>query len=187
MWSLICMWLLVMVVGSWFWGLAAKVLVMLFNHSAFSFSLLMSVLSCLMVTSNFYGLLSVGVWTMGYGVVCTMSLMCWIWGVFWLVEGAGVGLYLAHFSIAGVSGPLGLFLPLAELVSVLVRPLTLGVRLATNISSGHVLMLMMSLLLGGVSLSVALTPLWLAVVCLEMFVALLQGVIYSMLVVIYVE
>lgn len=123
---------------------------------------------------------------MGYGAICAMSLMYWVWGVIWVVIDGGLRAYLAHFSIAGVRGSLGLFLPAAELVRVIVRPLTLGVRLATNISSGHVLMLIMAVIVRGVSLSAMIFPLWLAVVCLEVFVALLQGVIFSMLVVIYV-
>lgn len=123
---------------------------------------------------------------MGYGAICAMSLMYWVWGVIWVVIDGGLRAYLAHFSIAGVRGPLGLFLPAAELVRVIVRPLTLGVRLATNISSGHVLMLIMAVIVRGVSPSAMIFPLWLAVVCLEVFVALLQGVIFSMLVVIYV-
>ncbi|KAI0988359.1 hypothetical protein GJ496_009066 [Pomphorhynchus laevis] len=94
--------------------------------------------------------------------------------------------YLAHFSIAVVRGPLGLFLPLAELVRVLVRPFTIGVRLTTNISRGHVLMLIMAVIVGGVCSSALLpTPLWLAVMCLEIFMALLHGTIFSLLVVIY--
>nr|AFJ54199.1 ATP synthase F0 subunit 6 [Pomphorhynchus sp. TP-2012] len=186
MWSLVVVSLLVVMMGSQVWGLLVGVLMNLFNHKLYSFSLSMAVLSCMLVLSNFYGLLSSGVWTMGYGVICAMSLMCWGWGVTWVVMDGGLSAYLAHFSIASVSGSLGLFLPTAELVSVLVRPLTLGVRLATNISSGHVLMLMMAVMVSGVSLSALMAPLWLAVVCLEVFVALLQGVIFSMLVVIYV-
>nr|WKY96612.1 ATP synthase F0 subunit 6 [Longicollum sp. (in: thorny-headed worms)] len=140
-----------------------------------------------LVLLNLTGLLVSGAWTMGYGLVMAVSVTVWVWGVMSLIGGWGLSTYLSHFAIAGVGGVLGLILPLAEFVSVAVRPLTLGVRLATNISSGHVLMLMMGLALGAVKAGVWLLPLWVAVVVLEVFVCVLQGVIYSVLVVIYVD
>jgi len=35
-----------------------------------------------------------------------------------------------------------MFIPLIELLGVLIRPMTLAIRLATNISCGHVVLLM---------------------------------------------
>jgi F0F1-type ATP synthase membrane subunit a len=37
---------------------------------------------------------------------------------------------------------LKIFIPLIELLGVLIRPITLAIRLATNISCGHVVLLM---------------------------------------------
>ena len=46
-----------------------------------------------------------------------------------------------HFLPLGIEGLLKLFIPLLEIIGVLIRPLTLAVRLATNISCGHVVLL----------------------------------------------
>jgi F-type H+-transporting ATPase subunit a len=49
---------------------------------------------------------------------------------------------LRHFLPLGIEGLLKIFIPVLELVGVLIRPLTLAIRLATNISCGHVVLLM---------------------------------------------
>jgi F-type H+-transporting ATPase subunit a len=51
---------------------------------------------------------------------------------------------LRHFLPSGIEGLLKLFIPILELIGVLIRPLTLAIRLATNISCGHVVLLMFS-------------------------------------------
>lgn len=42
----------------------------------------------------------------------------------------------------GIQGVLKLFIPVLEVVGVLIRPMTLAIRLATNIRCGHVVLLM---------------------------------------------
>jgi len=49
---------------------------------------------------------------------------------------------LSHFLPRGIDGLLKIFIPVLEIIGVLIRPLTLAVRLATNISCGHVVLLM---------------------------------------------
>ena len=41
----------------------------------------------------------------------------------------------------GIEGVLKIFIPILEIIGVIIRPLTLAVRLATNISCGHVVLL----------------------------------------------
>ena len=41
----------------------------------------------------------------------------------------------------GIQGILKMFIPVLELIGVLIRPLTLAIRLATNIRCGHVVLL----------------------------------------------
>jgi F-type H+-transporting ATPase subunit a len=48
---------------------------------------------------------------------------------------------LRHFLPRGIEGLLKLFIPVLELVGVIIRPLTLAIRLATNIRCGHVVLL----------------------------------------------
>lgn len=49
---------------------------------------------------------------------------------------------LSHFLPSGIEGLLKIFIPVLELIGVLIRPITLAIRLATNISCGHVVLLM---------------------------------------------
>jgi len=48
---------------------------------------------------------------------------------------------VSHYLPLGVEGLLKIFIPVIELLGVLIRPLTLAVRLATNIRCGHVVLL----------------------------------------------
>jgi F-type H+-transporting ATPase subunit a len=48
---------------------------------------------------------------------------------------------LRHFLPLGIEGLLKAFIPVLELIGVLIRPLTLAIRLATNIRCGHVVLL----------------------------------------------
>nr|YP_011002167.1 ATP synthase F0 subunit 6 [Corynosoma villosum]WPN89819.1 ATP synthase F0 subunit 6 [Corynosoma villosum] len=126
--------------------------------------------------------------SMGYGFVMMVGLLVWLWGELPKPCFVGASEYLSHFSIVGVKGLLGMMLPFMETFSVLIRPLTLSVRLSTNITSGHVLLTMMSLL-GSCGW------LWgMGVLCvgwvlglLEFFVCVLQAGIFSMLVVVYLD
>jgi F-type H+-transporting ATPase subunit a len=49
---------------------------------------------------------------------------------------------LRHFLPMGIEGLLKIFIPVLEVIGVLIRPITLAIRLATNISCGHVVLLM---------------------------------------------
>jgi len=49
---------------------------------------------------------------------------------------------VSHYLPLGAEGLLKIFIPVIELLGVLIRPLTLAVRLATNIRCGHVVLLM---------------------------------------------
>jgi F-type H+-transporting ATPase subunit a len=49
---------------------------------------------------------------------------------------------LRHFLPVGIQGVLKVFIPVLELIGVIIRPLTLAIRLATNIRCGHVVLLM---------------------------------------------
>jgi len=51
---------------------------------------------------------------------------------------------LRHFLPLGIEGLLKIFIPVLELIGVLIRPLTLAIRLATNIRCGHVVLLIFS-------------------------------------------
>lgn len=81
-----------------------------------------------------------------------------------------------------------LFLPLVEIFSQLIRPLTLTVRFATNLSAGHIIMFMFSYFR---ILSSTLAPFLGVVLCIltlmEIFIAFLQVYIFCTLLALYLE
>lgn len=81
-----------------------------------------------------------------------------------------------------------LFLPLVELFSIIIRPLTLIIRIRTNLAAGHIMVYMFSYfaLLSpalGVPLSLAVSVL----IVLELIISLLQAYIFCSLLALYVE
>ena len=81
-----------------------------------------------------------------------------------------------------------LFLPLVEIFSQVIRPLTLTIRFATNLSAGHIMMFMFSFF---VTLSSPLSPFLYVVLfvllAMEIMVAFLQIYIFYRLLGLYVS
>jgi len=75
----------------------------------------------------------------GYVFIYAFCIVILLWGV-WAIN--NVFRLLSHFLPTGIEGLLKLFIPVLELIGVLIRPLTLAIRLATNIRCGHVVLLM---------------------------------------------
>lgn len=79
-----------------------------------------------------------------------------------------------------------LFLPLVEIFSQIIRPLTLTIRFATNISAGHIIMFIFSYFS---MLSSALAPFLYVVLTvlliIEVFIAFLQSYIFITLIRLY--
>jgi F-type H+-transporting ATPase subunit a len=89
---------------------------------------------------NRYIYYGVGV-TINYGYVFLYSfaIVLFLW-VLWSLN--NLMSILSHYLPIGVGGILKVFIPLIELLGALIRPITLAIRLATNISCGHVVSLM---------------------------------------------
>lgn len=101
--------------------------------------LMLAIIVFLFLNYNSYVYYSVGL-TMNYGYVAIYAffLVLFLWMV-WAVN--NLMILLSHFLPRGIEGLLKLFIPVLELIGVLIRPLTLAIRLATNISCGHVVLL----------------------------------------------
>nr|AMK47816.1 ATP synthase F0 subunit 6 [Centrorhynchus aluconis] len=157
------------------------------QESLFSLMMGLAVLGWWMA-DNLVGLiLGISV-SVGYGMVLVVGMMMWSWGEMEKMKAMGSELYCGHYMVPGLRGMLALFLPFMELISVVIRPLTLSVRLSTNITSGHVLLAMTSLF-AGVSFFVGVSFWavgWVLGV-LEIFVGVLQSGIFTMLVIIYMD
>nr|BAB97229.1 adenosine triphosphatase subunit 6 [Tigriopus japonicus] len=91
---------------------------------------------------------------------------------------------LAHLVPQGAPGALSPFMVLIELVSNVIRPLTLGVRLFANLTAGHILVVLLSGVCGGSATPIALLFL-VALLTLELAVSVIQGYVFSTLNVLY--
>lgn len=113
--------------------------------------------------------------------------------LFW-VPIVGFGLYrdfkgiVSHMLPYGAPTGLILFLPLVEIFSQVIRPLTLTIRFATNLSAGHIIMFMFSYFS---MLSSALAPFLYVVLTvlllIEVFIAFLQAYIFITLLGLYLD
>nr|UTM92245.1 ATP synthase F0 subunit 6 [Bolbosoma balaenae] len=145
-------------------------------------------LCCVWGLDNLIGMFRGLSCSMGYGLVGVVGVLVWLWGETPKPKLMGGSSYLSHFCVIGVGGVLGLVLPFLEVFSVLIRPLTLSVRLSTNITSGHVLMTMMGLLSGsGYFWGTGVFIFGWVLGLLEFFVCVLQAGIFSMLVTVYLD
>ena len=111
--------------------------------------------------------------------------------LFWIPI-MGFGLYndfkgiVSHILPYGAPSALILFLPLVEIFSQIIRPLTLTIRFATNISAGHIIMFIFSYFS---ILSAVLAPFLYVVLTvlliIEVFIAFLQSYIFLTLLRLY--
>lgn len=77
----------------------------------------------------------------GYVFIYAFRLILFLW-LLWRCN--NIVIMIRHFLPIGISGILKIFIPILEIIGVIIRPLTLAVRLATNIRCGHVVLLMFS-------------------------------------------
>jgi len=101
--------------------------------------IMMAVVIFLFLNYNSYIYYRVGL-TINYGYVFiySFSIVFLLW-ILWMVN--DIVRILRHFLPLGIDGLLKVFIPVLELIGVLIRPMTLAIRLATNISCGHVVLL----------------------------------------------
>nr|AHB82304.1 ATP synthase F0 subunit 6 [Hebesoma violentum] len=135
------------------------------------------------VCINMSGLVLGGCLTMKMGGILLASFILWGVTLVLLSYKGGLTGLVSHFLPVGLGGGFVYLMPVLELFSWLVRPLTLGVRLGVNISSGHVLMLMLVFFSGQFNFFVVIAVGLVSI--LEVVVCYLQGYIYVSLLVLY--
>nr|YP_004733099.1 ATP synthase F0 subunit 6 [Nerodia sipedon]AEH59655.1 ATP synthase F0 subunit 6 [Nerodia sipedon] len=99
---------------------------------------------------------------------------------------------LAHMLPEGSPTALIPFMIMIETISMLMRPLALGVRLTANITAGHLLMTMVSLATFNlinthITLSMLTWALLLMLTLLELAVACIQAYVFVLLVILYLQ
>ena len=104
--------------------------------------LILAVIIFLFLNYNRYIYYRVGLrMNYGYVFIYAFLLVLFLW-VLWIVN--SFFRIISHFLPSGIEGLLKIFIPILEIVGVIIRPITLAIRLATNISCGHVVLLMFS-------------------------------------------
>lgn len=108
----------------------------------FLVKLIIIILLFLFFNYNSYIYYSVGL-SMNYGYVFiyALCLVFFLWRL-WRIN--NIIIIISHFLPIGIRGVLKIFIPVLEIIGVIIRPLTLAVRLATNIRCGHVVLLIFS-------------------------------------------
>jgi len=97
--------------------------------------------------------------------------------------------FLAHLQPLGSPAFLNPFLCLIELVSLLVRPVTLAVRLTANLSTGHILMALLGVgfVNSGFVLMAFILLIGMFYFIFEMGVCFIQGYIFTLLPTLYLD
>lgn len=97
--------------------------------------------------------------------------------------------FLAHFQPIGSPAPLNPFLCVIELVRILVRPLTLAVRLTANLRTGHILIALLGTGFARTSLYVAsiLVVLGIFYFMFEIAICVIQAYIFTLLPTLYLD
>nr|YP_008815340.1 ATP synthase F0 subunit 6 [Trimeresurus albolabris]AGW46810.1 ATP synthase F0 subunit 6 [Trimeresurus albolabris] len=103
-----------------------------------------------------------------------------------------LSLTLAHLLPEGSPTPLIPFMILIETISLLMRPIALGVRLTANITAGHLLMTMVSsatinLISTYTPISSTMLVLLFLLTLLELAVACIQAYVFVLLVILYLQ
>jgi len=153
--------------------------------SYFLIKIMIAVVIFLFLNYNRYIYYSVGL-TINYGYVFiyAISIVLLLWLV-WAIN--NLMRILSHFLPRGIEGLLKVFIPVLELIGVLIRPLTLAIRLATNISCGHVVLLMFRFFAFNIAnyLVISIRLLLFGLYFIEFLVCAIQAYVFWSLIYIY--
>lgn len=87
---------------------------------------------------------------------------------------------IGHFLPRGIEGVLKIFIPVLEIIGVLIRPITLAIRLATNIRCGHVVSLIFRFFVFNVAnyLVISISVLLFGLYFIEFLVCVIQAYVF---------
>ena len=166
-----------------------NILCRLFTDIKFNYFLIVKLIRILLVfliiNYNRYIYYSLGLRIIyGYILLLALFVVLYRW-VMWMINGWQV--ILRHFLPIGILGLLKIFIPILEIIGIIIRPLTLGVRLATNISCGHVVLIIFRYFAFNLNfgLLVLISLLLFALYFIEFLVCLIQAYVFWRLLYIY--
>lgn len=163
-----------------------KIFIEIKGISYFLVKVMLALIIFLFLNYNRYIYYRVGL-TINYGYVfiyaIAIVLLLWIvWSVNNIIR------IIRHFLPSGIEGLLKAFIPVLELVGVLIRPITLAIRLATNISCGHVVLLIFRFSAFNVAnyLVISIRILLFGLYFIEFLVCAIQAYVFWRLIYIYI-
>jgi len=148
--------------------------------------LILAIVIFLFLNYNSYVYYRVGL-TIHYGrvFIYAFAIVLLLW-IVWRVN--RIFSLLRHFLPSGIEGLLKIFIPVLELIGVLIRPMTLAIRLATNIRCGHVVLLIFRFFAFNVAnyLVISIRILLFGLYFIEFLVCAIQAYVFWSLIYIYI-
>ena len=163
-----------------------KIFIEIKTIRVFLIKLISGMLIFLFFNYNRYIYYGIGVTiTYGYVFLYALSLVALLW-VIWAIN--NIIMILRHFLPLGIEGLLKLFIPVLEIIGVLIRPLTLAIRLATNIRCGHVVLLIFRFFAFNIAnyLVISISILLFGLYFIEFLVCAIQAYVFRRLIYIYI-
>lgn len=147
------------------------------------FSLFMFILLCNVLGMTPYSFTV----TSHIAVTFTLAMICFLTITIFAIARNGIGGFIHMFLPSGVPMVMAPMIFLIEFFSYLIRPVTLSVRLFANIVAGHVLLKVVAGFIISLGIIFGVAPMLFAVIMtgFELFVAVLQSYIFSILVCAY--
>nr|YP_009049071.1 ATP synthase F0 subunit 6 [Tachybaptus ruficollis]AIE17706.1 ATP synthase F0 subunit 6 [Tachybaptus ruficollis] len=177
---------------SWFLHLTTKQLMTPLNQKGHKWALILTSLMTLLLTINLLGLLPY-TFTPTTQLSMNMALAFPLW-LATLLTGLRnqPSISLGHLLPEGTPTPLIPALILIETISLLIRPLALGVRLTANLTAGHLLIQLISTAATALlpimpSISILTTMILLLLTILEVAVAMIQAYVFVLLLSLYLQ
>nr|YP_001648400.1 ATP synthase F0 subunit 6 [Bugula neritina]AAT79557.1 ATP synthase F0 subunit 6 [Bugula neritina] len=152
-------------------------------------SSLMTAIMTTVLTLNLFGLTPYTFSATSHLVInLSLTLILWM-HILMMSMSFNLSEFLAHLQPLGAPAMINPFLCLIELVSLLVRPLTLAVRLTANLSTGHILMSLLGTGMTSSPLPVSLLLMMMgsAYCMFEMGVCFVQAYIFTLLPTLYAD
>nr|WNH36851.1 ATP synthase F0 subunit 6 [Gonostoma atlanticum] len=177
---------------SWFISQFTRQLLLPLNPSSHKWAVMLTSLMMFLLTLNILGLLPYT-----FTPTTQLSLNLGLAVPFWLVT-LLIGIQnqatitLSHFLPEGTPTPLIPALIIIETISLLIRPLALGVRLTANLTAGHLLIGLISttafaLLSIAPTTALLATTVLLLLTLLEIAVAMIQAYVFVLLLSLYLQ
>jgi len=163
-----------------------KIFIDIKRISYFLIKIILAVVVFLILNYNSYIYYRVGL-TINYGYVFiyAFSIVLILW-LIWAIN--RIFSLLRHFLPSGIDGLLKVFIPVLEIIGVLIRPITLAIRLATNISCGHVVLLIFRFFAFNIAnyLVISIRILLFGLYFIEFLVCAIQAYVFWRLIYIYI-